>query len=209
MKRILCFGDSNTYGYKPDGTGRYDYSHRYPGILQGLLGDGYRIIEDGCPGRTTVYEDLYRPGKKGIDSINTCLKLHSSFDYIIIMLGTNDSKTAFNATSKDIANGLEKLILAIKNKIPSKSKILIISPIALGEKVWKQGYDPEFSKKSITVVEGLAYEYKQLADRYKCDFLDASKVAKASSMDFEHLDKTGHKKLAHSVYSVIKNGIEE
>ena len=29
MINILCFGDSNTYGYKPDGTGRFDENYTY------------------------------------------------------------------------------------------------------------------------------------------------------------------------------------
>ena len=67
MKTILCFGDSNTYGLKPDGTGRFDRSVRYPGRLQELLGGNYYVIEEGWPGRTTVFDDINNPYKKGID----------------------------------------------------------------------------------------------------------------------------------------------
>lgn len=34
---ILCFGDSNTYGYKPDGTGRFDTNTRWTSLLQKKL----------------------------------------------------------------------------------------------------------------------------------------------------------------------------
>lgn len=47
MKNILCFGDSNTYGLKPDGTGRYDFTVRYPGKLQEFLGKEFHVIEEG------------------------------------------------------------------------------------------------------------------------------------------------------------------
>ena len=41
MIEILCFGDSNTYGFTPDWKHRYGRDIRYPGVLQALLGDGY------------------------------------------------------------------------------------------------------------------------------------------------------------------------
>ena len=50
---ILCFGDSNTYGQKPDKTGRYEANVRWTGVLQQLLGDGYYVIEEGLGSRTT------------------------------------------------------------------------------------------------------------------------------------------------------------
>lgn len=40
---ILCFGDSNTWGYKPDKSGRYDENIRWTGLLQKKLGSGYSI----------------------------------------------------------------------------------------------------------------------------------------------------------------------
>ena len=42
---ILCFGDSNTYGYCPDGSGRFDADTRWTGLLQKKLGTNDRIIE--------------------------------------------------------------------------------------------------------------------------------------------------------------------
>ena len=47
MKNILFFGDSNTYGYKPDKSGRYDYDVRWTGRIANLLGNEYNIIEEG------------------------------------------------------------------------------------------------------------------------------------------------------------------
>ena len=57
---ILCFGDSNTYGYRPDGSGRFDADTRWTGLLQKKLGTNDRIIEEGLCGRTTVFSDELR-----------------------------------------------------------------------------------------------------------------------------------------------------
>lgn len=47
LMNILCFGDSNTWGYKPDKTGRFDENTRWTALLQKKLGPEYHIIEEG------------------------------------------------------------------------------------------------------------------------------------------------------------------
>ena len=51
---ILCFGDSNTWGYKPDKTGRFDEKTRWTGLLQQKLGPEYHIIEEGLDRKRVV-----------------------------------------------------------------------------------------------------------------------------------------------------------
>ena len=46
-KRILCFGDSNTWGAIPLSEERYPSDVRWTGVLQGLLGSEWTVIEEG------------------------------------------------------------------------------------------------------------------------------------------------------------------
>ena len=65
MKTVLCYGDSNTWGYSPiDGT-RYARDVRWPGVLRNELGEGYLVIEEGLNGRTTVWDDPIEGYKNG------------------------------------------------------------------------------------------------------------------------------------------------
>lgn len=96
---ILCFGDSNTYGYKPDGTGRFDTDTRWTSLLQKKLGADHRVIEEGLCGRTTVFQDDLREGRRGLDLIGVTLEMHNPIDLLIVMLGTNDCKTRYNASA--------------------------------------------------------------------------------------------------------------
>lgn len=203
MKNILCFGDSNTFGLKPDGTGRYDFNIRYPGVLQNILGNNYNVIEEGLPGRTTIFEDKKRPFRKGIDYIVPCVQSHNPLDYVIIMLGTNDCKTANNASAEEIASGLTKIITTVKNN--TDAYIIIISPIYLGEKIGTEGYDLEFNQQSIATSKELSKHYLKVAEKYGCGFIDCAKIALASKIDEEHLDETGHSNLGKQVANFIIN----
>lgn len=93
MKEILCFGDSNTYGLIPGTKERYGRDTRWTGLLeQHLYEKGYRIIEEGLCGRTTVFEDELREGRKGAALLPTLLESHAPIDRVVLMLGTNDCK---------------------------------------------------------------------------------------------------------------------
>lgn len=207
MKQILCFGDSNTYGYIP-GTGkRYAWGERWTSILQENLRTNapeanIKIIEEGLVGRTTVYEDATRPGLRGNALLPSVLKSHGKLDTIILMLGTNDCKSLYNASPKEIGSGIETLLKQIK-AISPEAKILLISPIHLGEHVWEEGFDPDFNKHSVKVSKGLKKVYSELALKYHADFLAASDYASPSDVDQEHLTVQGHQILADAIFSKL------
>ncbi|MBC7238193.1 MAG: hypothetical protein H5T69_20305, partial [Chloroflexi bacterium] len=62
MYEILCFGDSNTWGYSPHSKTRYPEEIRWPCVLQRELGEGYHVIAEGLNGRTTVWDDPLEGG---------------------------------------------------------------------------------------------------------------------------------------------------
>lgn len=200
MERVLCFGDSNTYGYKPDGSGRYPEDIRWTGLLTDKCKNkNIQIIEEGLVGRTTVFEDSVRQGRKGIDFLLPIIETHSPLNKIVLMLGTNDCKTIYKASSHVIGLGVERLINIIKD-YSDDIDILLVSPIALGDHVFEEGFDQEFNEEAIGKSKELKEVYRQIANRYGCSFLAASDYAKPSEIDQEHLDKEGHRALADAIY---------
>ena len=135
MKQILCFGDSNTFGYIPGNGQRYPWGVRWTSILNEKLGlENYRVIEEGLCGRTTIFEDPLRDGRRGVDILPTVLETHAPVDLVVLMLGTNDCKSVYGATAEIIGKGISNLIVQIR-AYAKTSKILLISPIHLGEQV--------------------------------------------------------------------------
>ena len=199
MKTILCFGDSNTYGLIPGTKERYPEDIRWTGILgQRLKNRGFRVVEEGLVGRTTIFPDNLRPGRDGSELLPVLLESHYPVDELILMLGTNDCKTVYNASAQVIGRGIKKLLGQIKNA-DQNIKVTLVSPILLGDEVWKSEFDPEFGVQSVKTSGELKEEYRKIADEYGCDFLAASDVAAPSDNDREHLTPDGHAALAEAL----------
>lgn len=204
MKQILCYGDSNTWGLIPGTQNRYPWGVRWTSILQEKMNPSeVRIVEEGLCGRTTVFEDSYREKRNGWKELPTILESQKPLDAAVLMLGTNDCKSYYKANAYQIAKGLERCIDRLQEYIPAE-KILVVSPIHLGEQVWKEEFDPEFDQESVATSKELFAEYQKVARRKHVRFLAASDVAKPSEEDQEHLTPEGHAALAEVIYEKLK-----
>ena len=203
MKQILAFGDSNTWGLIPGSGERYPEHIRWTGILRKAAASyGYRVLEDGVCGRTTVFQDPSRFGRRGLDAIDRYREA-DSLSAVILMLGTNDCKTVFRASPEQIGCGLEQCLIRFERLIPPE-KILVVSPLLLGKDVWKPEKDPAFDKQSVKTCAALKDIYRKIAERRGCAFLAASDHAEACHVDEEHLNAEGHEHLAAAILSGLK-----
>ena len=204
MKNILCFGDSNTHGSNPSG-GRWGIGERWTSVLQNLLGDEYRIIEEGCPCRTSLFTDDLEGSDVGKNSLPVCLLSHKPLDLVIIMLGTNDMKHRFALLPADIAIGSAKLAqMALKfdygdDRVP---KVLVISPIEIGEGI-EFGINTGFTENAVEVSRKVAPYYKKYAEMFGAYYMNAAEFAKPSKIDMLHMDKEDHAKLAKAICDKI------
>ncbi len=202
--RILCYGDSNTFGYIPGRGGRYNCHTRWPGRLQELLGSEYQVIEEGLCGRTTAFEDVTEPGRNGLDRIRDAVERSLPLDVLVIMLGSNDCKAQFGASAQEIAGGLEQVAAQARGGEASGFRVLLVAPAAMTDRVMHSGFGSEFDQRSIKVSKELAEAYEALARKYGCDFLDGSKVTQVSEIDGLHLDAEGHGRLAEAVVKYLQ-----
>ena len=205
MKRILAYGDSNTWGFDPTTWNsvpmqlkRYSKDVRWTGLLQIALGDMAWVIEEGMNGRTTAFDDEECDGRNGLMALPAILNATHPIDTAIIMLGTNDCKSAFHATSKEITAGLELCLKKLLDVVAPEN-VLLISPLYLET----AAFDFGFNDRSIAVSRELKRDYKELADKYNTAFLAASDHAKASSLDGQHLTEEGHRALCEAVLKSI------
>ena len=207
MKTVLCYGDSNTYGYVPETGLRYPEGVRWTSVLQQILGSDYRIIEEGCNGRTTVYDDPIEGWKNGRDYLKPCLNSHKPVDVVIMMLGSNDLKYCFHASAQDIARGAEVLVKDILEFTAEKQgfvpKVILVSPPEIGEDIKTSAFYGRFYEDAITRSKEFPKYYKNVADTNNCIFVDAAAYIKPSPVDSLHLTADGHRKLAEVLGDVI------
>lgn len=210
MKRIICYGDSNTYGYNPYTQGRYEKSIRWTGVLAQELGTGYEIIEEGLNNRTTVLQPEGEPWRSGLYYLEPCLRSQIPIDLFVLMLGSNDMKTVFHQTAEEIGEHIRQLIQEIKRitieKNPSRHacQILLIAPIFVSKNIVSADYADEFGGLSaVTLSHKIADEYEKIAKEEGCFFLRGGDYAQPSQVDGLHLDEKGHKKMAQAVSEVI------
>jgi len=208
MKTIVCYGDSNTWGYDPETKLRHEYPDRYPGALQRLLGPEYLVFEEGMNGRTTAFDDPIEPFRNGLSGFDYCMLTNMPVDLLIIALGVNDLKRHQGLNAFVISKGLECLVKRAKNPEYGRNnvppQILIVSPIEVCENIeetWVKGY---IDNRGRAVGLELSSYYKEVADLYGCYFLDASKYAKPSEIDAIHMTAEEQKKLADALYNKIK-----
>ncbi len=208
-KTILCFGDSNTWGFIPGSDcDRYAPEVRWPGVMQAELGEGFTIIEEAQNGRTTVWEDPMEPAisKCGMKHLPVVLESQKPLDLVIVMLGTNDLKSHFNNSATSIAQGVITLVDHVleSDAGPEKNppKVLLICPAAVSDgncPFWHL-FDkaPERSRE-------MPAAYAEMAEDRGVPFLDAGQFATCPEPDCIHLDETGHSALGKAVAEKVKS----
>ena len=207
IKNVLCYGDSNTYGYMPGYGTRYPREIRYPGRLQMILGDEYNIIEEGCSGRTTLYDDPVDGWKNGMDYLMPCLYSHRPIDIMILMLGSNDLKLTFHLTAEQIAESAGKLVDVVKSFTAEKQefvpKIILVSPPEIGKDIRTSAFYGAFDEGSIEESRKFPECYRKVAQQRGCTFFDAAKHIYPSEVDSLHLTPEGHITLAKELAKVV------
>ena len=208
MKNILCFGDSNTWGYSPQDGSRFPPNVRWTGTLQKTLGIDYNIIEEGLNGRTTFIneegEDA-RPFRSGSDVFSMILESHRPLDLVTIMLGTNDLKLEFNLSVEEIAQGVKELCEIVLNSeylIDNPPKLLLISPIHIGSTI--QPDQEEFFEQAREKSYRFSEHYQRVAEELGIHFLDAAKIVSPSDGEGVHWDADQHIKFGKELSNLIR-----
>jgi len=205
-KRVLCFGDSITWGFNPMDQMRMNEEQRWTGVLANGLGENYTIIEEGLNSRTTVWDDPVKgPSKNGLKYLVPCLASHKPLDLVVLMLGTNDMKQRFSLSITEIARGINVLvdvILKSESGIDGLNpEILLMSPPYLHDET---GFEDEF-RNSYNKSQKLPGYVQKIADEHGCHFLDSSKIMNASELDGVHPNIQEHKKLGTTLIKEVQS----
>ena len=212
MKNILCFGDSNTWGFIPESITesfprRHPHEVRWTGVLARELGEGFRVIEEGQNGRTTVHDDPFALVRNAKAVLPAILESHKPLDLVVLMLGTNDLKNVFGVSPSEIAVGakiLAQTILTSDAGLAAKPpRLLLLCPPTIGE----LSHLPDLEAKLTNAQarsQQLPKHYEAVAAALGCAYLNTQEIITPSPVDGIHLDAAAHQKLGQAVAAKIK-----
>lgn len=219
--RVLCYGDSNTWGtigkWVEDSrqSERYPSDIRWTGVLQAELGDDYDVLEGGVGGRTTIYTQEGNPWKNGENGMLAALSNARPVDLVIIMLGTNDLQINKSITEEDLPAGISKLadmVLSGRHARNEKQppKLLLVAPVEVRPSA-PEGRTAVYDKFRCDIGHELSLKlpevYKKVAEEKGCYFFNAQTVAQPGAADGVHLDAISHRKLGEALAEMVKNEI--
>lgn len=209
---ILCYGDSNTYGYNPVTSRRHGENTRWTMVLQKLLGSDFRVIEEGCNGRTSYNYVVDNPWKTGDYGMKAILNSHKPIDLLVMMLGSNDLKNLYDSSVQDIADAVGRLLeeaagflLEQQEFVP---KLLLISPPEIDSHIEESFFGDKFDNSSFERSLQMADVFAKTAADFrfkdtKCHFLNAAEFVKPSEHDCLHLDADQHIILARAIHEKL------
>lgn len=199
--RILCIGDSNTWGYNPENGWRHE--NRWTKVLQKLMPEN-EIVEEGMNGRTLLSVDPFIKERCGIMGLKMLLMSHKPIDCVVVMLGTNELKNSFECSADYVAKGIEEFIKVILDKALwdrfSVPRLLVVSPVLIRKELIVNGdVFGGYDEKSVLESQRMARAIESVCQRYDVDFMNAADFAVASLVDNLHMDEENHGKLAVAI----------
>jgi lysophospholipase L1-like esterase len=204
VRTVLCYGDSNTWGFDPGTKSRFAPDVRWTGVLADRLGPEFRVVEEGLNGRTTRWDDPIEPGRNGLTYLRPCIESHAPIDLIIVMLGTNDLKHRFDLTPSDIAQSAAALAetahrFAHRADRTHAPVLLVAPPPVTTLTEYDQMYAGAREKS-----RHFAHYYRLAAGWHHLPFFDAGSVVVSSDKDGIHLDADEHRKLGEALAAEVQ-----
>ncbi len=218
-KRIMVFGDSNSFGWTTDDkgvVGRLPRNVAWPGRMAELLGSDYEVVVEALGGRTTTIDCPAQSGSgvipgagmNGAAYLPAALSSHMPLDMVIIMLGTNDLRKDHQRSASDIAQGVGTLVSIVskgewqRNTGFAVPKVLVLSPPKLDI---QHGRFKTFFEGSRAKSEALPGLLRTVAENAGASFFDAATVVPfGQAPDEIHLTPANHAVLAQAVAEEVK-----
>ena len=184
LPRIVCYGDSNTYGY--DGTdpfgGRLPAGTRWTELLGGLL--GCETVNCGLNGRCVPHFE------RSIRADLALLRRHAPCTLVIVMLGTND--LLLDTEPEETAERMRRFLPQLRETLPG-AKLLLCAPPAVED---FGGYAEAFAE--------LADLYRNLALECGLAFADTSGWGIETAGDGVHFSTRGHRIFAVKMAQTLR-----
>ena len=184
-RRLLCYGDSNTYGYDPRSYlgGRYPESVRWTALLN--TGD-WKVINKGENGRSIPRRD------QEIRAAANAIHL-SKAEVVVVMLGSNDLLQCPSLSAEVCGERMERFLSVVLTQTQGKAKILLVAPPPMVPGAWVS------DSRTVEESRKLAGCYETTAHRLGIAFADAGVWGVELAYDGVHFSEKGHLAFAKGI----------
>lgn len=194
-RKILFYGDSNTYGYDPADwqTFRYPPEQRWTSILADLLGESWMVIPEGMNGRQLPELPFDRKW------LTPLLDRLDAGDVFAVMLGTNDLLVTLDPRAEEAIQKMRAFLLFLKEYAAGR-EILVTAPPHIGRADVRDPLLKRYFEESLRMNEG----FRQLAAESGVHFADAAGWGIELTGDRVHFSESGHRRYAEKMAEVIR-----
>lgn len=189
-KRILVYGDSNTWGTPAHNQGRYAETEHWTYLMQQKLGAGWAVIQNGLPGRVAGNLQKEKPYYNGQDAYPAILLAAKPVDIVIIALGTNDCQTRYHQTVQKVVENLLWYKTATKELVGHGTEVVYLLPANFRS-------TPEYFEANVTLRQAVVDEMK----RSTAAWIEPPELT--LSKDGVHYTLSDHAAVANAVYAAL------
>ena len=203
-KKIMFFGDSNTYGYDPRPVfgGRYSEEVRWTDILERRFSQDLEVIARGMNGRTIPSSTLE------IENLESAIKGNGPLWAFALMLGTNDLVLTDSPDWIMAASRMKALMTKLMDNqdlLESKAKVILIAPPLVFPGSPKGSIYEKYEYSS----RRLAKAYEDIARQKGCLFINAAEWDVELAQDGVHLTEKGSIYFAEKMAEELEKLLEE
>ena len=203
VRNVVCFGDSNTWGYSAEHDARLGWQQRWPGVLSRELGDEWQIIEEGLNGRTTMFEVPEQADRSGLRWLPIALETHMPIDVLVLAVGTNDLFASPTLSARDAVAGVAALVDCARAHEGSPREVVVQIPPPFGEELL-----PEWladSPQGMAESRRFGEEFNRLATTHAVRLLDLAGCVTVSPRDGLHYEAADHEAIGRATATIIRS----
>lgn len=186
--KIVCFGDSITFGALVEGNG-------WPEQLANLS-DEIIVVNKGRKGRKTTDLKELRP----------VIESNKDADYFLFLLGVNDLKDGNDSLVALCVDNMKLMIEDVKKEIP-QARIFLISPCAINLNTMTElNRNKKYNQNTLSSLIKLDQKYLQLAEEESTRFISLLNIVSSNNfLDGIHPNSDGYAQITQKIWSELNN----
>lgn len=194
-RRIVCYGDSNTYGYDPRAYlgGRHPRSARWTALLESA---GWFPVNEGENGRCI-------PKQSQDAGILAHILRREEAELAVVMLGSNDLLRQAVPSAEACTERMGQFLSMLLEVIPPSCQILLTAPPPMKLGTWA-----DHSEALLEESRRLAGCYEALARKLGVFFADAGAWNVDLSFDGVHFSEQGHRAFAEGMLKILEQIVD-